>query len=235
MARPVQRIHPRLSRIRTQATCRLRPLDLTPAADGKPRRTGGSADGGCSGRWAARTRKGASMAISDWNRRHEPGRKQHTAVDDERRRGGRLVPAHGGWGRAPLPAPAGPVTSGDRGQIPRDGRVTLATAVGWLPALEGGVRMALSTDWSPSESLNMCEGIKCARRVAKDAGMASSSEALWCVHRQPVQCPPDTCCRAGGGRSRRNQGRPPRRPPPCTPRAAPGIAACAAPPARRRS
>ena len=46
-------------------------------------------------------------------------------------------------------------------------------------ALELGVRIALSTDWSPSGSFNMREEAKCARRVARDAGVALPAEALW--------------------------------------------------------
>ena len=41
------------------------------------------------------------------------------------------------------------------------------------------MRIALSTDWSPSGSFTMREEIKCARRVARDAGVALSGEALW--------------------------------------------------------
>ena len=44
---------------------------------------------------------------------------------------------------------------------------------------EGGVRIALSTDWSPSGSFNMREEVKCAKRVAKEAGVAVPGEALW--------------------------------------------------------
>ena len=46
-------------------------------------------------------------------------------------------------------------------------------------ALEQSVRIALSTDWSPSGSFNMREEIKCARRVAADAGAVLSNETLW--------------------------------------------------------
>lgn len=41
------------------------------------------------------------------------------------------------------------------------------------------MRVALSTDWSPSGSFNMREGATCARRVAEEADAALSAEALW--------------------------------------------------------
>ena len=43
--------------------------------------------------------------------------------------------ARGGLGRVRLAAPAEPITTGDRGRSPRNGRGTLAAAIGWLPAL----------------------------------------------------------------------------------------------------
>ena len=46
-------------------------------------------------------------------------------------------------------------------------------------ALESGLRIALSTDWSPSGSFNMREEIMCARRAASAAGVALSADALW--------------------------------------------------------
>ena len=46
-------------------------------------------------------------------------------------------------------------------------------------ALEHGVRVALSTDWSPSGSFNMREEVVCARQVAEDAGSELPGEALW--------------------------------------------------------
>ena len=46
-------------------------------------------------------------------------------------------------------------------------------------ALENGVRVALSTDWSPSGSFNMREEATCAREVAEEAEAALSGEALW--------------------------------------------------------
>ena len=46
-------------------------------------------------------------------------------------------------------------------------------------ALELDVRIALSTDWSPSGSFNMREEAECARRVARDAGVALPGETLW--------------------------------------------------------
>ena len=46
-------------------------------------------------------------------------------------------------------------------------------------ALEHGVRIALSTDWSPSGSFNLREEVKCARRVAEQADAPLSGEMLW--------------------------------------------------------
>lgn len=46
-------------------------------------------------------------------------------------------------------------------------------------ALQSGVRIALSTDWSPSGSFNMREEVRCARRVAEASGAGLSAEALW--------------------------------------------------------
>lgn len=46
-------------------------------------------------------------------------------------------------------------------------------------ALASGVRIALSTDWSPSGSFNMREEVRCARRVAAASGAGLSAEALW--------------------------------------------------------
>ena len=46
-------------------------------------------------------------------------------------------------------------------------------------ALASGVRIALSTDWSPSGSFNMREEVRCARRVAEASGAELSAEALW--------------------------------------------------------
>ena len=46
-------------------------------------------------------------------------------------------------------------------------------------ALDSGVRIALSTDWSPSGSFNMREELQCARRVASAAGVALPADRLW--------------------------------------------------------
>ena len=46
-------------------------------------------------------------------------------------------------------------------------------------ALDSGLRIALSTDWSPSGSFNMREEVACARRVAVATGVALSADALW--------------------------------------------------------
>ena len=62
---------------------------------------------------------------------------------------------------------------------PRSNLALYGETVDIAGALEERVRIALSTDWSPSGSFNMREEIKCARRVTKDAGVAASSEALW--------------------------------------------------------
>jgi len=62
---------------------------------------------------------------------------------------------------------------------PRSNLVLYGETVDLAGALEQGVRIALSTDWSPSGSFNMREEVKCAKRVAKEAGVALSSEALW--------------------------------------------------------
>ena len=62
---------------------------------------------------------------------------------------------------------------------PRSNLALYGETVDIVGALERGVRIALSTDWSPSGSFTMREEVKCARRVAKAAGVAVSSEALW--------------------------------------------------------
>ena len=62
---------------------------------------------------------------------------------------------------------------------PRSNLALYGETVDISGALETGVRIALSTDWSPSGSFTMREEAKCARRVAKHAGVALPSEALW--------------------------------------------------------
>ena len=46
-------------------------------------------------------------------------------------------------------------------------------------ALDSGLRVALSTDWSPSGSFTMREEVACARRAAAVAGISLSADALW--------------------------------------------------------
>ena len=62
---------------------------------------------------------------------------------------------------------------------PRSNLALYGETVDIAGALESGVRIALSTDWSPSGSFNMREEVKCARRVAMDAGVDLPGEALW--------------------------------------------------------
>ncbi len=62
---------------------------------------------------------------------------------------------------------------------PRSNLALYGETVDIAGALEHGVRIALSTDWSPSGSFNMREEALCARRVAEDAEVALSGEALW--------------------------------------------------------
>ncbi len=62
---------------------------------------------------------------------------------------------------------------------PRSNLALYGQTVDFAGALEHGVRIALSTDWSPSGSFNMREEVRCARQVAKSAGVALPSEALW--------------------------------------------------------
>ena len=62
---------------------------------------------------------------------------------------------------------------------PRSNLALYGKTVDIAGALEHGVRIALSTDWSPSGSFNMREEVKCARRVAGEAGVTLPSEALW--------------------------------------------------------
>lgn len=62
---------------------------------------------------------------------------------------------------------------------PRSNLALYGETVDLAGVLESGVRVALSTDWSPSGSFNMREEIKCAKRVAQDAGVVLSHEELW--------------------------------------------------------
>ena len=62
---------------------------------------------------------------------------------------------------------------------PRSNLALYGETVDIAGALEHDVRVALSTDWSPSGSFNMREEATCARQVADEADVALSSEALW--------------------------------------------------------
>ena len=62
---------------------------------------------------------------------------------------------------------------------PRSNLALYGETVDLAGALESGVRIALSTDWSPSGSFNMREEVKCAKRVAREAGVVLSHEDLW--------------------------------------------------------
>ena len=62
---------------------------------------------------------------------------------------------------------------------PRSNLALYGETVDIAGALERGVRVALSTDWSPSGSFNMREEIVCAQKVAEDAGAVLPGEALW--------------------------------------------------------
>ena len=62
---------------------------------------------------------------------------------------------------------------------PRSNLALYGETVDLAGVLESGVRVALSTDWSPSGSFNMREEVTCAKRVAQDAGVVLSHEELW--------------------------------------------------------
>ncbi|MXX87109.1 MAG: amidohydrolase family protein [Acidobacteria bacterium] len=62
---------------------------------------------------------------------------------------------------------------------PRSNLALYGETIDLPAALESGVRIALSTDWSPSGSFNMREEVRCARRVAEASGAELPSEALW--------------------------------------------------------
>ena len=62
---------------------------------------------------------------------------------------------------------------------PRSNLALYGETVDLAGAMDSGVRIALSTDWSPSGSFNMREELKCARRVASATGVALPAEALW--------------------------------------------------------
>ena len=62
---------------------------------------------------------------------------------------------------------------------PRSNLALYGATVDIAGALERGVRVALSTDWSPSGSFNMREEVVCARQVAERTGAALTGDALW--------------------------------------------------------
>ncbi|MXW39377.1 MAG: amidohydrolase family protein [Acidobacteria bacterium] len=62
---------------------------------------------------------------------------------------------------------------------PRSNLALYGETIDLPAALESGVRIALSTDWSPSGSFNMREEVRCARRVAEASGTGLPAEALW--------------------------------------------------------
>ena len=62
---------------------------------------------------------------------------------------------------------------------PRSNLALYGETIDLAAALQSGVRIALSTDWSPSGSFNMREEVRCARRVAEASGAELPAEALW--------------------------------------------------------
>ena len=62
---------------------------------------------------------------------------------------------------------------------PRSNVALYGETVDIADVLDSGVRVALSTDWSPSGSFNMREEVACARRAASTAGITLSADALW--------------------------------------------------------
>ncbi|MDE2774013.1 MAG: amidohydrolase family protein [Gemmatimonadota bacterium] len=62
---------------------------------------------------------------------------------------------------------------------PRSNLALYGQTVDIAGALEHDVRLALSTDWSPSGSFNMREEVACARQVAGQADAVLSPETLW--------------------------------------------------------
>ena len=62
---------------------------------------------------------------------------------------------------------------------PRSNLALYGETVDIAEALDSGVRIALSTDWSPSGSFHMREEVRCARRAAAAAGAALPADALW--------------------------------------------------------
>jgi len=62
---------------------------------------------------------------------------------------------------------------------PRSNLALYGETVDIAAALDSGVRIALSTDWSPSGSFHMREEVRCARRVAAAVDVALPADALW--------------------------------------------------------
>ena len=62
---------------------------------------------------------------------------------------------------------------------PRSNLALYGETVDIAGALDRGVRVALSTDWSPSGSFHMREEVRCARRAASAGGVVLPAEALW--------------------------------------------------------
>ncbi len=62
---------------------------------------------------------------------------------------------------------------------PRSNFALYGETVDIRAALDSSLRVALSTDWSPSGSFNMREEVTCARRAAAAAGISLSADALW--------------------------------------------------------
>lgn len=62
---------------------------------------------------------------------------------------------------------------------PRSNLALYGETIDLAAALESGVRIALSTDWSPSGSFTMREEVRCARRVAAASAAELAGETLW--------------------------------------------------------
>ena len=62
---------------------------------------------------------------------------------------------------------------------PRSNLALYGETIDLAAALASGVRIALSTDWSPSGSFTMREEVRCARRVAEASGADLPGETLW--------------------------------------------------------
>lgn len=62
---------------------------------------------------------------------------------------------------------------------PRSNLALYGETVDIAGARDSGVRIALSTDWSPSGSFHMREEVRCARQAASATGVALPADALW--------------------------------------------------------